>query len=161
MTSRKRCKCASLPEVIEGTSSKGPSRHLLELDKKSPPPALRALGIKEVGVELPSKYPVYLMQCQVCNQLWQCDAPTGIRAYCVPQNWTARCIKLETAENWQNFDCTPIRVHQLVIRQGGHSDRQCRNRKKSFFGFRAKCKNKALSNKEFCEHCLYHTMKDM
>lgn len=160
MPSRKKCKCKELPNVIEGTSSKGPSRHLVEIDRKSPPPALRGVGVTETGVELSSKYPVYLMKCGVCEQLWQCDAPTGIKVYCVPENWTARCIKVDIEVDWQNFDCTPIRINELVKRQDGHSDERCMNVTGKLLWMNMRCTNNALKGKAFCEFCLYHAMKD-
>ncbi len=160
MGSRKRCKCNTLPDVVEGTSSKAPSRHLVQLDMKAPPPALASVGVAELGFSLSKNYPVYLMKCDICGQLWQCDAPTGIKQYCVPSNWTARCIKLITEENWKNFDCTPIRIQQLVIREGGHSESRCKNVVGKLLWKNLRCKRKTLKNKAFCEYCLYHTMKD-
>jgi hypothetical protein len=149
-----------LPNVIEGTSSKGPSRHLEELDVKAPIPALTNAGVESLGFPISEKYPTYLMKCSVCSQLWQCDAPAGIKSYCAPSNWTARCIKIESQENWKQFDCTPVRIAQIVCREGGHSQKRCEKVVGKLLWANLRCKNKAVRNKALCEFCLFHTMGD-
>lgn len=139
----RKCKCATLPEVVKGSFSKPPSKHLEVVEEKGPPPALRPY--------VSARYPTYLMRCAACGQLWQCDAPKA-KIYGVPDNWTLRCLKLATTKNWQSFDCTSLRVKQIAVEAGGHGTEVCQS---------SGCKNPVVLNKAFCESCLFHVMKVM
>lgn len=140
MAKAKTCNCAQLPDVVEGNKTHPPHKNLQELDHRIPP------SLDQVH----ARYHTYLMECVVCDQIWQVDGSTKVKY--APVTWTTLCIKLGSREGWQQFDDLPIRLNYLTLKDGGLSDEKC-----MFAG----CVNAAVLNKAFCPRCNYFRMLNM
>ncbi len=138
MAKASTCKCSQLPAVFERDQSALSTRSLTLIEERVP---------FQLDPKLGNFYLTSLMQCRRCQQLWQIDGATT-RGFS-QVGWTALFIKLDTAHGWKTLDDTAIRVAHLANKHGGLGEEKC-----MFAG----CQHRAVLNKAFCPHCLYHKM---
>jgi hypothetical protein len=130
-----KCRCASLPQIVLGKTTKLPTKHFEVLTTK-PHPANPFTGF---GSE---RTWVTLGRCKVCGQLWQADAwPRRAVGW---TSWPDLCIKMDTHIGWDTFDDRPLRLAYFTEMCNGVGERACTT---------AKCGDMAVGGIDTCANC--------
>ena len=78
-----------------------------------------------------------LFVCSNCNQHWIVEKGSEV------DRRSNKAYKIDTSENWKNYDTKPLLDEWTISQHGGLSDKEC---------LRSGCKEKALKNMAVCIH---------
>jgi hypothetical protein len=129
-----KCRCATLPQIVVGTTTKLPTKAVdLVTSKAHPANPLRGFGSERTWVAL--------FRCKVCAQLWQADAwPRKIGR----TSWPDLCIKIDTEVGWNEFDDRPLRLAFFPEMANKVSGQKCST---------PKCGDLAVNGLDTCANC--------
>jgi hypothetical protein len=133
------CRCAKLPPVVLGTTTKLPTKRAAVLGSK-PHPANPFQGF---GAE---RTWVALVRCEACGQLWQADAWPRKRVGWT--SWPDLCVKVETQQGWKDTDDRITRLAYFPEMVNGVSTQRCAT---------PKCGDMAVNGLSVCANCACKT----
>jgi hypothetical protein len=129
-----RCKCATLPQIVLGKTTKLPVKAFDVLKSKPHPGNPMYIPGSPTWVTL--------VRCKACGELWQADAWSRSRVGYT--SWPEVCIKVATVEGWEEFVDRPLREAFFPEMGNGLSGERCGNEK---------CNDMAVKGLLTCANC--------
>jgi hypothetical protein len=125
-----KCKCASLPRVVLGRTTKLPGRHFEVVKGKRHPRQ----------PDTPKAF-ITLFRCKVCGQYWQADMWSPLIG---DISWPEVCIKIDRTEGWDSFDDRALRREHFPEIDNGVAPIGCATQG---------CQRLAVARLRYCAPC--------